>query len=69
MDESFKKGDVVNIAFPACDYLGTILRKQKFDIVKVKIPGYGWADLSLSRCSHATAKQRKEYFKEVLKYG
>ena len=69
MDELFKKGDIVNRAFPACDYLGIILQEPERGVVKVKIPDYGWADLSLSRCSHATTKERKEYFKDVLKYG
>ncbi len=69
MDETFKKNDVVNITFPSCNYLGIILRELKFGLVKVYVPGYGWADISSSRCSHATTKERKEYFKEVLTYG
>lgn len=69
MDETLKKNDVVNITFPSCYYLGTILREHELGLVRVKIPGYGWADISLSRCKHATMKERKQYFKEVLKYG
>lgn len=69
MDKPLKKNDVVNIVFPTCGYLGIILQELKFGLVKVKIPGYGWADISLSRCTRATAKEQKEYFKEVLKYG
>ena len=69
-DLPIRVGDIVNIAFPACDYLGIILQEHEYPgIVKIKIPGYGWADLSSSRCSHATTKERKEYFKDVLKYG
>jgi len=78
-EANFKKGDLVYVDVSDIyvdrggierNFIGEILELTPYGGVTLKINSRNTIrSLSLERCSHATEKQRIEYFKNILKYG
>ena len=67
-NSSIKVGSIVRIG---TECTGTVLRTNVWQPggLHISLPGSGMIEVPLERCYNATEAERKEYFKEVLKYG
>ena len=70
-----KTGSIVSYTDHEKIWVGIVVRMNTWNPVglQVKVPGkfsaFMSVELPLERCYNATEAERKEYFKEVLKYG
>lgn len=63
-----KVGSIVRVG---TEHTGIVLRMNVWQPggLHISLPGSGMIQVPLERCYIATEAERKEYFKEVLKYG
>jgi len=70
-----KVGSIVSVRSPTPQHLkgytGIVTESGvwKPGGMRIRIPGIGKVETALEKCYNATEAERKEYFKEVLKYG
>ena len=72
---AIRVGSIVTLKSTLIDskmcHIGKVLRMNIWDGIRgveIMIPGKHTLKISLERCYNATEKERKTYFKDVLKY-